>query len=104
MCCIGCQAVSQTIVDNGLTQYYSVRTEPAQRAQSLVPEQLQKNKLLDETVFQSEFVFQSDSQDKDSKEAILSVDGMSCAACAWLIEMQLDKLQGLISITVNATT
>lgn len=104
MCCIGCQAVSQTIVDNGLTQYYSVRTEPAQRAQSLVPEQLQKNKLLDEAVLQSEFVFQDESQDKDTKEAILTVDGMSCAACAWLIEMQLDKLQGLININVNATT
>ncbi|KGJ89940.1 heavy metal translocating P-type ATPase [Colwellia psychrerythraea] len=104
MCCIGCQAVSQTIVDNGLTQYYSVRTEPAQKAQSLVPEQLQKNKLLDEAVLQSEFVFQGDSQEQDSKEAILTIDGMSCAACAWLIEMQLDKLKGLLSITVNATS
>ena len=45
MCCIGCQAVAQAIVDNGLTQYYDVRTEPAQKGQSLVPEQLQKNKL-----------------------------------------------------------
>ncbi|MCI2284525.1 heavy metal translocating P-type ATPase metal-binding domain-containing protein [Colwellia sp. MSW7] len=28
MCCIGCQAVAQTIVDNNLTQYYQFRTEP----------------------------------------------------------------------------
>ncbi len=104
MCCIGCQAVAQTIVDNGLTQYYAVRTEPANKGQSLVPEQLQKNKLLDEEVLQNEFIFQGDNHDKDSKEAILTVDGISCAACAWLIEMQLDKLAGLISITVNATT
>lgn len=108
MCCIGCQAVAQTIVDNGLTQYYSVRTEPANKGQSLVPEQLQKNKLLDEAVLQSEFVFQSDSQDdaqgKSYKEAILTIDGMSCAACAWLIEMQLDKLKGLDNINVNASS
>jgi len=104
MCCIGCQAVAQTIVDNGLTQYYSVRTEPAHKGQSLVPEQLQKNKLLDEAVLQSEFVFHSNSEDDNSKEAILTIDGISCAACAWLIEMQLEKLQGLVNINVNATS
>ncbi|WP_057831572.1 heavy metal translocating P-type ATPase [Colwellia sp. TT2012] len=100
MCCVGCQAVAQTIVDNGLTQYYAVRTEPAHKSQALVPEQLQKHKLLDEAVLQSEFIY----QDKESKEAILSIDGMSCAACAWLIEMKLGKLTGLLSINVNATT
>lgn len=100
MCCIGCQAVAQTIVDNGLTQYYAVRTEPAQKGQSLIPEQLQKNKLLDEAVLQSEFIYQED----DYKEAILTIDGISCAACAWLIEMQLEKLEGLIKINVNATS
>ena len=105
MCCIGCQAVAQTIVDNNLTQYYQFRTEPAQKGTELIPEelktqQLQKNKLLDEEVLQSEFIF----QDKDSKEAILTVEGISCAACAWLIEMQLSKLEGIDKITVNATT
>ncbi len=100
MCCIGCQAVAQTIVDNGLTQYYAVRTEPAQKGQSLVPEQLQKNKLLDEAVLQTEFIY----QDNDCKEAILTIDGISCAACAWLIEMQLEKLNGLVKINVNATS
>jgi len=104
MCCIGCQAVAQTIVDNGLTQYYTVRTEPAHKGQSLVPEQLQKNKLLDEAVLQSEFIFQSDAQGNNCKEAILTIDGISCAACAWLIEMQLDKLNGLVNINVNATS
>ncbi len=105
MCCIGCQAVAQTIVDNNLTQYYQFRTEPAQKGTDLIPKELQKlqlkkNKLLDEEVLQSEFVF----HDKDSKEAILTVEGISCAACAWLIEMQLSKLEGVDKITVNATT
>lgn len=105
MCCIGCQAVAQTIVDNNLTQYYQVRTEPAQKGADLIPEQLksaqqQKNKLLDEDVLQNEFIY----QDNDFKEAILSVEGISCAACAWLIEMQLSKLKGIDQITVNATT
>ncbi|GAA6173700.1 heavy metal translocating P-type ATPase [Colwellia sp. KU-HH00111] len=104
MCCIGCQAVAQTIVDNNLTQYYLYRTEPAQKGLELVPEQLttqlKKNKLLDQAALQSEFIY----QDHGVKEAILTVDGISCAACAWLIEMQLTKLTGLVSISVNATT
>jgi len=100
MCCIGCQAVAQTIVDNNLTQYYAVRTEPANKGSTLIPEQLQKNKLLDEQVLQNEFIY----QEKDSKEAILTIEGISCAACAWLIEMQISKYDGIISISVNATT
>lgn len=105
MCCIGCQAVAQTIVDNNLTQYYQFRTEPAQKGTQLIPEELkiqqrQKNRLLDEEILQSEFIYHN----KDSKEAILTVEGISCAACAWLIEMQLSKLEGVISISVNATT
>ncbi|MGL1956753.1 MAG: heavy metal translocating P-type ATPase [Colwellia sp.] len=100
MCCIGCQAVAQTIVENNLTQYYQVRTEPAYKGQPLVPDQLSKNKLLDEDVLQSEFIHQT----SEYKEAILTVDGISCAACAWLIEMQINKLKGVININVNATT
>lgn len=100
MCCMGCQAVAQTIVDNNLTQYYQVRTEPAQKGQSLVPEQLKKNKLLDDDILQNEFIYQTESY----KEAILSIEGISCAACAWLIEMNISKLNGIDNIEVNATT
>ncbi|WP_440877287.1 heavy metal translocating P-type ATPase [Thalassotalea sp. PLHSN55] len=100
MCCIGCQAVAQTIVDNGLTDYYQYRTEPATKGTPLVPEQLQKNKLLDDANLQNEFTYTTDAY----KETILTVDGISCAACAWLIEMQLAKVEGVIAINVNATT
>ena len=100
MCCIGCQAVAQTIVDNNLTQYYQVRTEPAHKGQLLIPEQLKKNKLLDDDILQNEFIYQTDTY----KEAILTIDGISCAACAWLIEMNISQLSGINKIEVNATT
>jgi Cu2+-exporting ATPase len=100
MCCIGCQSVAQTIVDNGLEEYYRFRTSPAQKAEQLIPEQLQRNKILDDNSLQDEFAYQTD----EFKETILTVDGISCAACAWLIEMQLSKVTGLINISVNATT
>ncbi|WP_448549987.1 heavy metal translocating P-type ATPase [Thalassotalea fusca] len=100
MCCIGCQMVADTIVENGLTHYYRFRTEKAPKGEQLIPEELQKKKLLDEACLQDEFAYQTE----EYKETILTVEGISCAACAWLIEMQLNKLTGLVSITVNATT
>ncbi len=31
MCCLGCEAIAQTIVDNGLTSYYEFRTKNAEK-------------------------------------------------------------------------
>jgi len=100
MCCIGCESVATAIVDNNLTDYYRFRTEPASKGEKLVPQQLKKNQLLDDESLQEEFTFKTD----DYKETILTIDGISCAACAWLIEMQLTKEDGVIAVNVNATT
>jgi len=100
MCCIGCQAVANTIIESGLTDYYRFRTEAAPKGEALIPEQLKQKQLLDDEDLQDEFTYKTD----DYKETILTIDGISCAACAWLIEMQLTKVMGIISINVNATT
>lgn len=100
MCCIGCESVATAIVDNNLTEYYRFRTEPAQKGEQLVPQQLKRNQLLDDESLQEEFTYKTG----EYKETILTIDGISCAACAWLIEMQLSKTVGLMAITVNATT
>jgi len=104
MCCIGCQAVANTIIENGLDDYYRYRTEPANKSESLVPKQLTrqiaKKRLLDDASLQDEFTIST----SEYKETILTVEGISCAACAWLIEKQLIKLSGLINITVNASS
>ncbi|MDF2152186.1 heavy metal translocating P-type ATPase metal-binding domain-containing protein [Vibrio sp. CAU 1672] len=99
MCCPGCQTVAQTIVDSGLVSYYQYRTAPAEKA-DLVPEQLQALVHYDNEDVQSEFVRNQDN----IAEVTLSLDGVSCAACAWLIEKQLTSCQGLVSIRVNTTT
>ncbi|RWX57288.1 heavy metal translocating P-type ATPase [Photobacterium chitinilyticum] len=99
MCCPGCEAVAQTIVESGLSSYYEFRTAPAEKA-DLVPQQLQSLLLYDHEEIQQEFVREFD----DSKEVSLSLDGVSCAACAWLIEKQLKREVGVISIRVNTTT
>ncbi|KXI22665.1 heavy metal translocating P-type ATPase [Photobacterium sanguinicancri] len=99
MCCPGCEAVAQTIVESGLTSYYEYRTAPAEKA-DLVPQQLQSLLLYDHEEVQQEFV----RSNENSKEVTLSLEGVSCAACAWLIEKQLMREVGIISIRVNTTT
>ncbi|WP_372378424.1 heavy metal translocating P-type ATPase [Vibrio natriegens] len=99
MCCPGCQTVAQTIIDSGLVSYYQYRTAPAEKA-DLVPEQLQALIHYDNEDVQSEFVRNHDNV----SEVTLSLDGVSCAACAWLIEKQVSNTKGLVSIRVNTTT
>ncbi|HAS61365.1 MAG TPA: ATPase P, partial [Vibrio sp.] len=99
MCCPGCETVAQTIIDSGLVSYYQYRTAPAEKA-DLVPEQLQALIHYDNEEVQNEFVRNSD----DLSEVTLSLDGISCAACAWLIEKQLSHTSGVVQIRVNTTT
>ncbi|USD66549.1 heavy metal translocating P-type ATPase [Vibrio sp. SCSIO 43136] len=99
MCCPGCESVAQTIVDSGLVSYYQYRTAPAERA-DLVPEQLRNLIHYDNEDVQNEFVRKSEHQ----SEVTLSLDGVSCAACAWLIEKQVSGTEGVLSIRVNTTT
>ncbi|MEL7291102.1 MAG: heavy metal translocating P-type ATPase metal-binding domain-containing protein [Pseudomonadota bacterium] len=99
MCCPGCETVAQTIVDSGLDSYYQYRTAPAEKA-DLVPEQLQALFHYDNDEVQSEFVRNSENR----SEVTLSLEGVSCAACAWLIEKQVSNKAGVASIRVNTTT
>jgi Cu2+-exporting ATPase len=100
MCCFGCQAVAQAIIDNQLDDYYKYRSNFSVKGQALVPDELKQNALLDQPNLQDEFVYQTSA----GKEAILSIDGITCSACAWLIEKQICKLPGVERIDVNATT
>ncbi len=99
MCCPGCETVAQTIVDSGLVSYYQFRTTTAEKVE-LVPEQLKALIHYDNSDVQAEFVRNSE----DHSEVTLSLEGVSCAACAWLIEKQLANQPGVIGIRVNTTT
>ena len=100
MCCPGCQAVSAAIIDAGLTNYYKYRTEPGSKQNALVPEQLSSFSAFDLPEVQQDFVHQSSNISSVS----LSIDGITCAACAWLIEHKLKHVNGIVKIQVNTTT
>lgn len=97
MCCPGCQAVAETIVQNGLEHYYSHRSEAANNPQQLpqaLPDELA---LYDRRDMQQPFVEQSG----EWRETSLLIEGISCAACGWLIEKHLAALPGVAEAHLN---
>ncbi|MGD9709873.1 MAG: heavy metal translocating P-type ATPase metal-binding domain-containing protein, partial [Halothiobacillaceae bacterium] len=100
MCCPGCQAVAQAIVDGGMEEYYSYRTQPADRAHDLVPQELEGLRLYDSEALQRSFV----SGQGDMREAALILEGITCAACVWLNEKHVRALPGVLAFNINYAT
>ncbi len=98
MCCRGCQSVAESIVENGLEDYYKHRTELPKTAEDLVPEALRQLALYDHPEVQKSFVLEGVG---DYKEASLILEGITCAACVWLNERHLGQLVGVRSVNVN---
>jgi len=98
MCCPGCAAVAQTIVDIGQTSYYHERSgfaAPGEAgvAAALVPAALalpeDDPNIID---------------DGDARETTLLVEGIRCAACVWLIEHRLRQVEGVEQANLNVAT
>lgn len=98
MCCYGCQAVAQSIVDSGMTDFYTFRTATAQKAEEIVPEFLQQLKAYDNPQIQKQFVTDGS---EEVREVSLILEGIVCAACIWLNEKHLNALPGVISANIN---
>ncbi len=99
MCCPGCEAVAQSIVDNGLVDYYRNRQQlpdGAADGAQVVPDAL---KLYDVPELASQF-----TNAQGGAEALLSIEGIRCAACVWLIEKRLSQVPGLQSASLNVAT
>jgi Cu2+-exporting ATPase len=101
MCCIGCQAVAQAIVDNGLADYYRNRDALPNAPREALPAILDGLKLYDHADFQKSFVR---TLNDGEREASLIIEGITCAACIWLNEQHLFKLPGVIGVDLNYAT
>ena len=101
MCCIGCQAVTQSIVDNGLADYYRNRDALPNSRREAVPAILDSLKLYDHADFQKNFVR---VLGENEREASLIIEGITCAACIWLNEQQVAKLPGVSGVAINFST
>ncbi|WP_027009058.1 heavy metal translocating P-type ATPase [Conchiformibius kuhniae] len=101
VCCLGCQAVAQSIIDAGLDNYYRHRTANPAQAALPPPELLEQLRLYDLPEMQQGFV---ETRPDQCREAVLMFGGMTCAACAWLIEQKLLRLNGMVSVELNYST
>jgi len=106
MCCIGCQAVAMAIVDGGLENFYRYRAQTHQGSLTNQPPDLPASTnsrwaIYDLPDVQAEFVTPFDDY---FKQANLLLEGITCAACSWLIETHLKKNSVIQSVTINLTT
>lgn len=100
MCCPGCQAVAMAIVDGGLENFYQFRTSSNERPE-FAGQEAQRWDIYDLPEVQAEFVIPFGD---GIKQANLLLEGISCAACSWLIETHLKQNPAIHSVTVNLST
>ena len=93
VCCIGCCAAAEWIGSLGLQDYYRLRDAAAPRVAPAAD-----FSAWDRERLQRLYVHR---RDDGSAEASLLVEGMRCAACAWLIERVLGAIGGVRDCGVN---
>ena len=98
MCCPGCEAVARAIVDSGFSDYYRTRSEFGATGadSSLVPPQL--------ALYDADPTLATPAPGQDTCDAVLSVEGIRCAACVWLIERHLARVPGVLGADMNVAT
>lgn len=97
LCCPGCQAVAEAIVKGGLESYYQHRSDTAINPQSLPQELNEEMALYDRKDVQQPFV----QHQGELASTSLMIEGISCAACGWLIERHLRNLSGVSEASLN---
>ena len=98
-CCLGCEAVAQTIIDSGNADYYRLRTDLPKTPEAAL-EELKNLKLYDLPEVQASFV----RSEGEVREASLILEGIVCAACVWLNERHLHRLPGVLAADINFST
>ncbi|MBP5978724.1 MAG: heavy metal translocating P-type ATPase metal-binding domain-containing protein [Halomonas sp.] len=98
LCCPGCEAVAHAIVQGGLESYYHQRTDLPGKP---VNEALDSNAWEHFDSLERQATFVTLSSDTDQLSATLAVEGITCNACAWLIEHRLNALEGITASAVD---
>ncbi|MFK3796181.1 heavy metal translocating P-type ATPase [Pseudomonas sp. NPDC088444] len=99
-CCPGCQAVAQAIVAGGLESYYSHRSQASTNPQTLPTQLADEQALYDRPDVQAPFV----QHDASLADTTLLIEGITCAACGWLIERHLRTLPAVAEARLNVST
>ena len=96
-CCQGCRAVFRIIHAEGLDDYYTMRRS-LEKGRAAAPDAHIDYDAYDDPAFAEAF---TDAHDNGTTTATLSIDGLHCAACVWLIERLQRAVPGVISASVH---
>ncbi|PIE42012.1 MAG: copper-translocating P-type ATPase [Gammaproteobacteria bacterium] len=107
LCCPGCKAVAEAIIDAGMESYYQHRDSGnpgSSPAPELVPAFLSQLNAWDDPEIQHAYVRTATSAEQATASVTLMISGITCAACVWLIEHQLERMPGIVKAKVNLST
>ncbi len=99
VCCSGCQAVVKLILQSGQSRYYQFRSETALKPteeDAAISEDWQR--------FDERQSLWGNALKDGRYELLLQVEGIRCAACAWLIRSQLEARNGIDRVQVDVAT
>ena len=98
VCCHGCKAVVETIRDYGLQKFYEYRTVAPRKPDEAANDITGELSLYDDASIQRDFV---EIEQGNICSASLLLEHIVCAACCWLIQTQLSRLDGVVDVAVN---
>ena len=101
MCCAGCAAVAQAIVDNGLSDYYRHRDAMPEPVREALPEVVRELESFDLPELTEQV---SRPVGEHEREVTLILEGITCAACVWLNEQHLRRQPGVTHVEINYAT
>jgi Cu2+-exporting ATPase len=97
VCCAGCAAAAAWIEASGLDDYYRLRTLPGNRIEAVDADL----SAWDRPELQSGHVHDAP---EGGRAVTLALEGLRCAACAWLVDRALSSEPGVEHVSVNAVT
>ncbi len=96
MCCAGCRAAAQLIAQLGLEEFYHFRTAASPTPQPSSKEWLHYD--------EPQLLQRLTRDERSGRSVVLLVDGLTCAACSWLIGRSLGQIDGVVRADVNTAT
>ena len=99
-CCPGCLAVAKLICESGQSDFYRFRSDTNAKVDQILPEELLEFEAYDNEKIASSLV----DVDGDLQQISLGIEGITCAACGWLLKKQVSQLENVKKIEVNTST
>jgi Cu+-exporting ATPase len=97
-CCKGCQGIYHLLSDEGLDSFYDKIGDTKLSAPT---KQYEDSQNYNAPAFYERFVT---FNEEGFAEVSLIIEGIHCAACVWLNEKALQKMEGVVDVNINFTT